>query len=236
MFFRTIEKLLWKAYLLKDAILRKRVFDELAGIAKSLEKDIFPKLQAEGFAEASFDITESGLKIDPSGHVIPASKDMLDFFRELGIFRVDMDVILEYNQIVDIFRDVWAMKTASPVLTEGYKAYCAVTRFFPGKMVLSIKYNYCELDYSKAIRSIKEKGGTKDHRLFFQKAPIYGIVSGILVMFLGFIAPHLPIWLTVLLSVIAGIIAGIIVFLFLQTLGSLEYDKEYLERRLREKE
>jgi len=33
----------------------------------------------------------------------------------------------------------------------------------------------------------------------------------------------------------AGIGAGIIVFIAMQVLGSLEYDKEYLEKRLKEK-
>lgn len=228
-----VKTLIWKTYLLKDAIFKKRVYTELQNITKSLEEDIFPKLQAREAIEAYVEIMESGLKISPLELLISTSQKVSCFFRDLGISKIELDVILESNQIMDILKDVYAMKTISPLLLDGYKAYCAITRFTPATGALSIKYNYCELDYSKAVRGIKEKSKIKDHRIFFQKAPRYGMLSCLLVIMLGLIYPYLPKQLSIALSIIIGVGTGIFVFLGLQILGSLEYDKEYLEKRLK---
>lgn len=236
MISHSVQKLLWKAYLLKDAILKKRLFTELRNIANSLEQDIFPKLIEKEVMQASVEITESGLKINPLGIALSTSQEVAEFFQGLGISGIEMDSILESNQIMDIFRDVYALKTTAPLLIDGYRAYCAITKFSPDSKCLSIRYLYCELDYSKAIRNLKEKGSTKDHRIFFQKAPSYGVASGFLVMAIGLVYPYLPTWLYIVLSILIGSVVGIIVFLVFQILGSLEYDKEYLEKRLKEKE
>ena len=50
---------------------------------------------------------------------------------------------------------------------------------------------------------------------------------------LGLIYPYLPRQLSIALSIMIGVGTGILVFLGLQILGSLEYDKEYLEKRLK---
>ncbi|OGP11690.1 MAG: hypothetical protein A2Z89_01720 [Deltaproteobacteria bacterium GWA2_43_19] len=233
MFSQGMKTLIWKTYLLKDVVFKKRVYAELQNITKSLEDDIFPKLQAREAIEASVEIMESGLKVSPLELLISASQEVSYFFRELGISKIEMDVILESNQIMDILKDVYAMKTISPLLLDGYKAHCAITRFTPATGDLSIKYNYCELDYSKAVRDIKEKSKIKDHRIFFQKAPQYGMLSCLLVIMLGLIYPYLPRQLSIALSIMIGVGTGILVFLGLQILGSLEYDKEYLEKRLK---
>jgi len=230
-----VKKLLWKVCLLKDAVLKKRLYTELKNIANSLEQDIFPKLVEKEIMQASVEITESGLRVNPLAITISISPDVTTFFQELGISEIEMDSILESNQIMDIFRDVYALKTTSPLLIDGYKAYCAITKFSPDSKCLSIRYLYCELDYSKAIRGIKERSRVKDHRIFFQKAPFYGAVSGFLAIAMGILYPYLPAWLHILLSIVIGIAIGIIVFFVFQVLGSLEYDKEYLEKRLKEK-
>lgn len=228
-----IRTFFWKVYIFKDTILKKRLYTELHNIAKSLEEDIFLKLQKHGITGLSIEITEPAIKIDPLGQTILISKDAADFFKGLNISKMEMDVFLESNQIMDIWRDVYAMETTSPMLLGGYKAYCAITRFTPESGLLSMRYNYCELDYSKAVRGIKEKSTIKDHRVFFRKAPRYGLISGLLVIILGLIYPHLPKQLSIALSIIIGLGTGILVFLSLQILGSLEYDKEYLEKRLK---
>ena len=230
-----VKKLLWKVCLLKDAVLKKRLYTELKNIANSLEQDIFPKLVEKEIMQASVEITESGLRVNPLAITISISPDVTTFFQELGISEIEMDSILESNQIMDIFRDVYALKTTSPLLIDGYKAYCAITKFSPDSKRLSIRYLYCELDYSKTIRNLKEKGSTKDHRIFFQKGPSYGVTSGFLAMAIGLVYPYLPTWLYIVLSILIGSAVGIIVFLVFQILGSLEYDKEYLEKRLKEK-
>ncbi|MBI5327963.1 MAG: hypothetical protein HZB80_06710 [Deltaproteobacteria bacterium] len=242
MISNAIKKLLWKACLLKDALFKQRLYAELNGIATSLEGDIFIKLQADGIREASVEITETALKIHQGAvkrplaeYSIPASKEAIGFFKGLGISKIEMDAILESNQIMDILRDIYAMRKETSILTDGYKAYCAVTRFFPDSALLSIKYSYCELDYSKAVRGIKEKSRFRDHRVFFRKAPRYGITTGLAVIMLGLLYPCLPKQLSIALSILAGIAAGLITFIALQTMGSLEYDKEYLEKRLQEK-
>lgn len=241
MLYTAVKMLLWKGYLLKDALFKKRVYTELKNIAKSLEEEIFTKLRENGVAEASLEITESGLKIHRHiqaergleyEHVIPISPEAREFFKGLGISRMELDAILESNQIMDILRDVYALKHSS-LLMDGYEAYCAITKFFPDSGLLSIKYHYCEMDYSKAVRGIKQGSKVKDHRVFFQKAPRYGIAVGLAVTALGLILPHLPGQLSIALSLMIGIAAGLITFIFFQVLGSLEYDKEYLEKRLK---
>ncbi|MBI5048577.1 MAG: hypothetical protein HZB54_06495 [Deltaproteobacteria bacterium] len=240
MIYKAIQTLFWKAYLLKDAVFKKRLYTELKNITKSLEEDIFTKLQTKGIAEASIEITGTALNINQDTrekrgveYSIPASQNVIEFFKALDISKIEMDVILESNHIMDIFRDIYAMRKETSILTDGYKAYCAITNFFPDSGLLSIKYNYCELDYSKAVRGIKEKGRLKDHRVFFQKALPYSITVGLVVMMLGLAYPYIPRQLSIALSILIGLGAGIVTFLIFQVLGSLEYDKEYLEKRLK---
>ncbi len=235
MISKRVRTLLWKLYLLKDAILKKKVYTELSNLAKILEEDVFRRLLEKGALEVSIDVTGPGLKISPSDSFIPVSEDAAGFFKNLGVSRIEADTCLESNQMMDILKDIYAMKHSS-IAAEGYNAYCAITRFFPETGLLSIKYHYCELDYSKAVRGIKEASGYRDHRVFFEKAARFGILTGIAVVAAGLTFPYLPRQLSVILSIMAGIWAGIIVFIAMQVLGSLEYDKEYLEKRLKERE
>ncbi len=235
MIFKGIKTLLWKAYLLKNTIFKKKVYTELKNITQSLEKDVFAQLQESGFPEAFAEITEAGLKIMPNYYFLPISGEMAAFFKNLGITGMKMDTLLESNQLLDILKDMDAMKKNNHLLTDGYEAYCAITRFLPELGLLSVKYHYCELNYSKTIRDIKEKSGAKGHRIFFRKAQRYSIVTALLIMTLGLIYPYLPRQVSITLSILIGMAAGIMVFIALETIGSLEYDKEYLEKRLKDK-
>lgn len=232
MIYKAIKTFLWKAYILKNTVLKRRVFTELKNIAKTLEEDIFAKLREDAFSEAFIEITATGLNISPGNYFISTSKDVAAFFRDLGISTIELDCYLESNQIMDILKDICAMKPSS-LPADGYNAYCAITAFSADSKHLSIRYHYCELDYSKAIRGFKEKSGFKDHRVFFQRAPLYAIIAGIAVMLQGVLYSYLPIRLSLALSIALGMATGIIVFIIMQTIGSLEYDKEYLERRLK---
>lgn len=235
MISKGIETLLWKAYLLKNAILKQKIYAELKNIAKLFEEDVFAKLQQDGISEAFVEATEARLKISPKDYLLPVSAETAAFFKKLGIKGMKLDTLLESNQLLDILKDMDAMGKSHPLFVKGYEAYCAITKFFPESGILSVRYHYCELDYSKAIKSIKARSNAMDHRIFFQKAPLYGVVAAFLVAAFGLLYPYLPQWLSIILSILIGIASGILVFIVMQVVGSLEYDKEYLEKRLKEK-
>src|SRR3972149_2725636 len=151
MISKRIRTLLWKVYLLKDAILKKKVYTELSNLAKTLEEDVFRRLLEKGALEVSIDVTGPGLKISPSDSFIPVSEDAAGFFKNLGVSRIEADTCLESNQMMDILKDIYAMKL-SDIAAEGDNASCAITRFFAEAGLLSIKHHDGELDYSKAVR------------------------------------------------------------------------------------
>jgi hypothetical protein len=62
MISKRIRTLFWKVYLLKDAILKKKVYAELSNLAKTLEEDVFRRLLEKG-ALGSKKVTDLFLSI-----------------------------------------------------------------------------------------------------------------------------------------------------------------------------
>lgn len=244
---------LWKAYLFIIKLKNWAIFNELTHIAITLEEEIFPKLQAKGIMEITLDITNEGIKIDGHNSIIPLSDELQVFFKSLGINHIKTDAIMESNQLMDIFSDIYGLKTffkkaynfiLAPLRInekirllreDGYKAYCAISRFLPDEHTLIIKYEYCELDFSKATKKLKNKSKFRDHRVFFQNASRYGIVCGIAFTIIGLITLYVPLYISVTIFILMGVVISIAVFLIFQTIGSLEYDKEHLMKKLKEK-
>ena len=243
---------LWKAYLFIIKLKNRTIFNELTHIAITLEEEIFPKLQAKGVTEIIIDITNEGIKIDGHNSIIPLSDELQVFFKSLGINHIKTDAIMESNQLMDIFSDIYGLKNffkkgynyrLDPLrinekirfLREnGYKAYCAISRFLTNEHTLIIKYEYCELDFSKATKRLKNKSKFRDHRVFFQNASRYGIVCGIAFTIIGLITLYVPVYISVAIFILTGVVISIAVFLIFQTIGSLEYDKEHLMKELKD--
>jgi hypothetical protein len=245
---KSFNKILWKIYLSIIRQKRRAIFSELTHIAITLERDVFSRLQSEGKIEAEINIDGAGIKIDGYNSIIPISENLADSFKNLGISRIKTDAVIEYNQLTDILTDIYGLsgflkrgyaygldplKIKEKLLSEdGYKGYCAVTRLLPDEDTLTIKYEYCELDFSKATRVLKEKSEFRDHRAFFQNARRYGIVCGIASTIIGLATLYLPLYISIATFIIMGVIISIAVFFTFQTIGSLEYDKEHLMKRL----
>src|SRR3989338_2121928 len=193
---KKLNTIIWKAYLFIIKLKNRTIFNELTHIAITLEEEIFPKLQAKGVTE---------IIIDRHNLIIPLSDELQVFFKSLGINHIKTDAIMESNQLMDIFSDIYGLKNffkkgynyrLDPLrinekirfLREnGYKAYCAISRFLTNEHTLIIKYEYCELDFSKATKRLKNKSKFRDHRVFFQNASRYGIVCGIAFTIIGLI-------------------------------------------------
>lgn len=248
---KKFNKILWKAYLF---ILRQKnitIFNELAHIATILEKEVFSSLQSQGIMETTINIDGMGIKINGYNSIIPLSESLNNFFKNLGISHIKTDTMMEYNQLTDILTDIYGLggflkeeyshgfdplKIKEKLLSEyGYKGYCAVTRLLPDKGTLIIRYEYCELDFSKATKRLKNKSKFRDHRVFFQNAVRYGIVCGIAFIIIGLITLYVPVYISVAIFILTGVVISIAVFLIFQTIGSLEYDKEHLMKKLKEK-
>ncbi len=248
-----LNTILWKIYLFIIKLKNKIIFNELTHIAITLEEEIFPKLQAKGVTEIIIDITHEGIKIDSHNSIMPLSDKLHDFFKSLEITRIKTDTIIEYNQLMDILGDIYGLKNflkkgynfkLDPLRinekirflrADGYKAYCAITRFLTNEHTLNIKYEYCELDFSKATKGLKNKSKFRDHRVFFQNAVRYGIICGIAFTIIGLITLYVPLYISVAIFILMGVLISIAVFLIFQTIGSLEYDKEHLMKKLKEK-
>ncbi|MBI3583970.1 MAG: hypothetical protein HY096_08480 [Nitrospinae bacterium] len=250
---KRFNNILWKAYLLIIKLKNRTIFNELTHIAIILEEEMFPKLQTKGIMEITINLTNEGIKIEGYDSIIPVSDELQVFFKSLGITRIKTDTIMEYNQLIDILTDIYGLnsflekgysygfdplgiKERIKLLSEdGYKGYCAVTRLLPEKCTLLIKYEYCELNFSKATKNLKNKSKFRDHRVFFKNASRYGIVCGIAFTIIGLITLYVPSYISVAIFILMGIIISIAVFLIFQTIGSLEYDKEHLMKKLKEK-
>lgn len=243
-------KILWKAYLFILRQKNRAIFNELTHIATIIEKEIYSGLQSQGVIETTIDIDGMGIKIDGYNSIIPLSESLNNFFKNLGISHIKTDTIMEYNQLIDILTDIYGLSSFSkkgysygfdPLgikeklsSEDGYKGYCAVTRLLPEKCTLIIRYEYCELDFSRATKNLKNKSRFKDHRVFFQNASIYGIVCGITFTIIGLITLYVPLYISVSIFILMGAVISIAVFLIFQTIGSLEYDKEHLMKKLKE--
>lgn len=248
---RALRKMVWEGYLLGLTIVHKELYTGLTRLAITLEREVFPHLRQKGIGSASLGVEGMVIKVaEEPRAVLPLSDRLTQFFTRLGIKVMRLDTILESNQLVDILKTIHGLspvmgrkdvpkidtlgriEKANSILGDGYNAYCAITRFSPEDRVLSIKYHYCELKYSRATGNLKRGSRFHDHRFFFHKAPRYGIASGLGVMALVIVSSYLPPYLSITLSIIIGLLVGLAVFLAFQTIGSLEYDKEELGKRI----
>jgi serine phosphatase RsbU (regulator of sigma subunit) len=228
------------------------IWKECYIFSQYLEKFYFPQALKEEFETVEWEVTAAPFSMSiktgpgPTDAIYETSK-LAGFLNSLGIQTVSMDTRLESNQIVDIFLSLYLLKKSikkgetrkineaaremfSP---DGLNLYCAIIRLDAKKGHLSIAYSYCELTFSRAVSTFKKRSKIfKDHRSFFYAAPRYGFLIGMTIIAipvgLRFLMPGYEF---AVLSLVA-ILVGILTYVLFQTIGSIEYDKEYQQGEL----
>ncbi|MHC5075940.1 MAG: PP2C family protein-serine/threonine phosphatase, partial [Planctomycetota bacterium] len=93
---------------------------------------------------------------------------------------------------------------------------------------LNISYSYCVLSFSRFVRWFEKRQKTfRDHRALFNAAPKYGLLVGIFVLIPGLLFAYLyKSFPLAYVTLAEAIILGCLVYVFLQSIGSVEYDNE----------
>ena len=122
-----------------------------------------------------------------------------------------------------------------PDTGQGLHMSCARVFLDRAEGTLCIRSSPCALAFSRAVEVYKRQASAfRDHRAFFRAAPRYALF--VLLISLAPLAAHYAFGTSGLPLILSGVLAaGVLtaaVYLLLQTIGSVEYDKEYQAREL----
>jgi serine phosphatase RsbU (regulator of sigma subunit) len=193
--------------------------------------------------ELSVDGVPESLRIGPKKH--PHELDGYDklwpFLLSLGVHRLQLDSRLEINQITDVFTFLYSFRKKIKKSQKERPSGLLLTNLFSDKGIhiactftsvqnnnLNISYSYCVLSFSRFIRWFEKRQKTfRDHRALFTAAPRYSLLVAVFVLVPGLIFAYLFKSLPLALVTCAeAIILGSLVYVFLQSIGSVEYDNE----------
>jgi serine phosphatase RsbU (regulator of sigma subunit) len=199
------------------------------------ESTLTIELNADGVPES----LRIGLKKYP--HELDSYDKLWPFLSSLDIHRLQLDSRLEINQITDVFTFLYSFrkkikkgqeKRPSGLLLKnlfsdkGFHIACTFTSIQNNN--LNISYSYCVLSFSRFIHWFEKRQKTfRDHRALFAAAPRYALLVGIFVLIPGLIFAYLfKSFPLAYVTIAQAIILGCLVYLFLQSIGSIEYDNE----------
>lgn len=232
---------------------------ELRRLAQRLEGEVFPRYAANPESPVALEASESGgrqgLRLAGEKAPLENTARFAGFLQSLGVRRLELDPSLEEKQIRDVFEVLAGMSRTlrmgragffgrlfgsdrmlrGLMGDEGVNFSCATVHLRPGSGVLRVRYTFCRLVFSRAAEAFRKRGGAmRDHRAFFRAAPRFAALAALvvalpLVVRLMFIERP-AVWITV--DLLVALAVGVTVFLLLETLGSLEYDKENQESEL----
>lgn len=232
---------------------------QLRDFAARMERDFCPGKGKQPLGQVELEARESedGAVLHLSGRTQPleATDRLAEFLLSVGVRRVELDPTLECNQVTDVFEVLWGLRktlrTGAPGAMgrlvglesmagdlrspEGLNLSCATSWLDAEEGLLRIKYTYCRTAFSRAVETLKKRDTLfRDHRAFFRAAPRLGLLFAALaalplvfrLVFVGFPG------LLIILDALVVLAVGVTVFALLETLGSLEYDKEHQQNEL----
>ena len=238
---------------LNACMLRKtQLWENVAGLGSWLEYEAAPLATAEAHGEVTLELDGKGVlsvlfigslqhpKLSPLPH-------LAQLLETLGIRRVQLDPRLERNQIEDVFALLHVYRTAI--------AHRAQSKSSPGRLVrhltdqgihmscaqisiqdhtLTITYSYCTLGFSRVVHWLEKRNQHfRDHRTLFHAAPRYALAFTTAV--LGPIMAYAALtsqWPLLLILVAAFMMLMGVLYVFIMTVGSIEYDNEEKAYRL----
>ena len=201
-----------------------------------LEAEVFPAAAEAGETMARFDVDPAGtIRYRPRTahgptHELVDVHRLCEFFDRLGLARLELEVRLESNQISAVLTLLHSRR--SPGQT-GVQFACARTRI--REKTLLIEYSYCMTRFSRAVKWFERRHRAfGDHRVLFHSAPYYAGLAAATVPSV-FVAYMLGAswWVLLISTVLATAFLAGMVYLFLMTVGSVEYDREEREHHLR---
>jgi len=246
----------WTMRLLKFRY--REVLRELAPLAMHLERELFPQLRNERCTRLALVPTKGNDgrfrmagKSKRHEHVFDDTSRIAQACEEHNVTWVSLDAQLEYGQVIEalllLFHAAPEVAGVAPAETpyrgsrrrgvaramassDGYHKFCTTIHYYPESARFDVAYTYCELIFSRAIKSYVQRGSSfNDHRALFWLAPRIAIAG-----FLAFMTPAAMLQVSVTASVAASIVlataCAITIGLAVNTMGSMQYDKEHYEK------
>lgn len=232
---------------------------QIAHFARCLESEAFPALRNEepgpvGVPLEAADYGRTAVLSDLSA-LEETFERLAAFLRRLGVESLVLETELESNQVRDVLEMLWSAKATlrgeqhprSSRLTGRREEYdlltsetglhvaCSEVKFDPESGRLSVRNSYCPLTFSRAAHAFMERSsGFDDHRAFFHAAPRYGLAAAVIVLaplLMVLILGHTP-ELLIGVGVIMALLAGAATLVVFETIGAIQYDKEYQAKQL----
>ncbi len=234
-------------------VLRKTpLWEDIAGLGSWLECEAAPVATAHAQDCLTLEMDDRGLisalLMGAQQHPeLPPFPHMQAFLERLNIRRVQLDPRLERNQIEDVFALLHFHRTAiahraqpqSPLHSmarhladQGVHTACAHISI--QDQTLIVTYSYCTLGFSRVVHWLERRNRHfRDHRTLFHVAPRYALAFTSVV--LGPIVAYAVLdhqWSLLLILLAAGMMLWGVLYVFIMTVGSIEYDNEEKAYRL----
>lgn len=226
-------------------------------LALHLENEVFPALRTrhDKWINIHFETTAAGDRLvgttTSSRYEFPGTEVVAQSLRSLGVECLRLDTMLEFGQIVEVLLMLvhasHELPDASPAEAEysgwnpaqvasamvgpgGYHKVCANMRFDRTKKQYEVEYTYCELFFSRVVRSYVERGQLfKDHRVLFSAAPRIALLVLALFLCAGLALVLHQVTGLIVFALLAVAVAAT-VWMSLYTIGSYQYTQEHHEQ------
>ncbi|MEW6357234.1 MAG: PP2C family protein-serine/threonine phosphatase [Planctomycetota bacterium] len=250
-----IKRLGWWMFL-RTTMLGRGIRSELENFSLFIETAILHKALGEEMREVTLSVEREDAAMYLATHVtdppepLENTRHIAALMDHIGIKRIVLDTRLEANQFANVVEMLWGLRSrlhrpvqdpgcpdaAVAELTKapGKRVSCTLTTLDRDTGTLTIRYSYCGMVFSHAVKRFKERTTNlfRDHRAFFRAAPRFAfiamMIAGVPYILLAF-TPGLGALGYALIFAAAAATCGSIAFLtyiIFQTLGSIEYDKE----------
>lgn len=229
------------------------LFGPMVAFCRWLESDAFPTALDAGLTEVRLEVDRPGTVrlVGPRPTVLPEPPEGVSplgrFLRSVGVRKMHMDPRLEWNQVLDLLRLLYAARRGLRMQPSRRPAHCladrladergvqfACTRTWVEDGILSIEYSYCVTCFSRLIAWFERRNRRfADHRSLFHAAPRYSLIlGGITALPVVLHAVTGSPWLLLAATMLSVAVVGAAVYLFFMSVGSVEYDNEEKGHRL----
>ncbi len=241
---------------------RSQLGCEFRWFGRLLEENVFPAARKKRSADADLNLSVQGhgrVALIGTQEALPERFPQLcEFLTEIGIRSLELDTDLESNQVSDVLEVLWSTRRRltgqSPrwwcqllgrsavfdALTSaaGLHISCAEARLMPQEGLLQVRNSYCPLTFSRAVTAYMQRNSAfRDHRAFFRAAPRYGVLAALLVFIpiVGALLLGNTPSLVLAIGFALALFVGLGMAVLFETIGAVEYDKEYQAKQLRER-
>ena len=221
---------------------------EMRTLAIMLEREAFPTLE-DDCPSVVIAVGPEALEMGALGGPPGGTRRIAAFLHGMGVGRLKLDRLLEWNQIYDVLAELWCFRrrltpdaprrrpchVADALASEdGLNIACTQVRFSRESGELVVGYSYCRTALSRAVRGFKTLGRFEaDHRRFFfsaQKFAAAALLVGLVPV--AMVIVNMSAAAVVLTASALSLGSATLVYLFFLTVGSIEYDNEIAQKRL----